>query len=379
MTDVSGNFIFNCLVGDCEAGVTSFSALDDVTITDVEVQQHVVWDGTQWINDFNDITFLRVYNNTGVDIAKGKCVHITGAHNQNVAYIALAKADSQATMPAIGITYDLIPNGTEGLVISYGRATGVDVPSPTFTEGEKAYVSPTTAGEFTATRPTAGTHLVQNIGVVMKTHASNGTIKVTGIGRSNDIPNGVITSDTADVDYVYVDDGNVFKKIAPSDLAPVVKSDPYYSFIQIKPSAVDNINQAAKSYIGFDTVDVSGGTASADYVLIPANDQIAFTTAGLYEISVNVGVEAGGLTTINQRTSTIIRIEHQTVDVGPTAKTGYIRITTGHEETSHHIAGFIMDIGRNERIKIGSTRETTATGPVNTIPDECYLTIKRIG
>lgn len=172
-----------------DADVSTLSGLGDTNISSVEVQQQLVWDGTQWINDFNDITFLRVYNDTGVDIAKGKAVHITGAHNQNVATVALARADSPSTMPAIGITYDLITAGAEGLVVSYGRANGVAAPSPTFTEGNTVYVSPTTAGEFTETRPTAGNHLVQNIGVVMSTHATNGTLKVTGIGRSNDIDN----------------------------------------------------------------------------------------------------------------------------------------------------------------------------------------------
>jgi len=382
MTDVSGNFIFDCLVGDCAptggGGVTSLSSLDDVTITDVSATQLIVWDGTEWVNEWNDVTFLRVYNNTAGTLLQGHCVRITGSHNQNVANVAYAQADSPTTMPSIGVMYaDLLP-GEEGLAVSYGRAQGADLDPVTFTEGEKLYVSPTTAGEFTNVRPTAGNHLVQNIGVCMKAHPTNGTIKVTGIGRSNDIPNGVITSDIADVDYVYVDDGDVFKKITPTDLAPAVKSDPYYSFIQYKPSVAQNVNQATKSYITFDTVDVAGGDYASDYVLVTANSQIAFLTAGVYEFNINVGLEAGGASTPNQRTATIIRIEHQGVDVGPTAKTGYIRITSGHEEVSHHIAGFIMNISLNDRIKIGSTRETIQTGVVNTIPDETYISIKRI-
>ena len=454
--DLSSYIAANEAAWLADADVSSLSGLGDTDINNInaiEPTQHLTWDGTQWINDFNDITFLRVYNDTGVDIAKGKCVYITGAHNQNVATVALARSDSQATMPSIGITYDLITAGTEGLVVSYGRANGVIAPSPTFTEGNKVYVSPTTAGEFTETRPTAGNHLVQNIGVVMRTHATNGTIKVTGIGRSNDIPNGVITANHTDVDYVYVDDGDVYKKITldnmvsglitgpypedgvafwdgaefkvgsvagggpatnghylrwnagepqwqaqPANIVQipagitdgqsltydsgsgemVAANVPYISFAQFKPSTVDNINQASKSYISWDTADVTGGAYSSDYVLIPASDQIAFYNTGVYEISVNLGVEAGGTGTANQRTNQIVRCELNGTDVGPTAKTGYIRITSGHTETSYNIATFLLNISAAQRLKVGSTRESNQVGVVNTIPDECFITIRRI-
>ena len=50
------------------------------------------------------------------------------------------------------------------------------------------YVS-TTVGTLTETKPTAIDEQVQKIGVVIKSHASSGHIKVFGAGRSNDVPN----------------------------------------------------------------------------------------------------------------------------------------------------------------------------------------------
>ena len=41
---------------------------------------------------------------------------------------------------------------------------------------------------------------------------------VSAIGRSNDIPNATITTNSADADYVYIDDGNSWKKITPTNL-----------------------------------------------------------------------------------------------------------------------------------------------------------------
>ena len=62
----------------------------------------------------------------------------------------------------------------------------------------------------------------------MKNDASNGVIKVTGIGRANDIPNAEIVTDASSVDYVYVDSGNRFKKITRDNLIADVLGDIEY-------------------------------------------------------------------------------------------------------------------------------------------------------
>ena len=54
MMDVSGNFIFDCLVGDCTAtgggGVSDLSALDDTLISSPTTGQSLNWNGTYWVN-----------------------------------------------------------------------------------------------------------------------------------------------------------------------------------------------------------------------------------------------------------------------------------------------------------------------------------------
>ena len=89
-------------------------------------------------------------------------------------------------MPVIGIIRDNLANGSEGLAIAYGKASGVD--TSTFSVGDTVYVSASTAGALTNEKPTGATNLIQNVGIVVK-DAANGIIKVTGIGRANDIPN----------------------------------------------------------------------------------------------------------------------------------------------------------------------------------------------
>lgn len=129
-----------------------------------------------------------VHNNSGSTISKGKAVYVNGEHGGK-STIALADADGAGTMPAIGVVYADIPNNTDGNVVAVGPLEGLNTSS--FTVGDKLYVSDT-PGELTATRPTAASDKVQNIGFVTRDHPSLGSIVVIGAGRSNDIPNDLV-------------------------------------------------------------------------------------------------------------------------------------------------------------------------------------------
>ena len=157
------------------------------------------------------------------------------------------------------------------------------------------------------------------------------------------------------------------------------KDSGYYgSFIQLSElGGGQDINQSTTTYVSFDTVDSSAGTATTDFTH-NGSDTITINTAGTYEISVNIGVSAGALGTSNQRTNTVVRCDKSGTAFGPTAKTGYIRITTQHEESSHHIATFVTTFTAGQTLKVGSTRETGALGPVHTLGGECFLYVRRI-
>jgi hypothetical protein len=54
------------------------------------------------------------------------------------------------------------------------------------------------------------------VGICIRAHENNGVVFVTGVGRSNDIPNAPISSSP---NYVYVNEtNNDMKKIAPENL-----------------------------------------------------------------------------------------------------------------------------------------------------------------
>lgn len=190
----TGDAIWKAAAGG-GGGSSTLSGLTDTTITSPEEPQILVYDdaSSTWLNDTNDRLFIRVYNDTASTLSKGKAVYITGFQNANVAKVELAKADSSATMPAVGVIWEDVAAGAEGYIVALGKANGI---AANFTAGDTLYVSPTTAGELTNTRPTSTSHLVQNVGILFKPDASNAVMKVTGVGRTNDIPNQFSVSGT---------------------------------------------------------------------------------------------------------------------------------------------------------------------------------------
>ena len=126
-----------------------------------------------------------VRNTSGVDIARGDAVYISG-HSGGKILVAKADANVASTMPAIGLANSAMSNNSDGSVLVAGEMTSIDTSA--FSVGDVLYVSET-AGELTATRPSAETTKIQNIGKVARSHANNGIIIVVGSGRANDVPN----------------------------------------------------------------------------------------------------------------------------------------------------------------------------------------------
>lgn len=93
----------------------------------------------------------RVVNKTGSDIPNAKVVYINGGLG-NRPTIALADAATVDPMRTIGMTTHAIANNAEGWVAVGGT---VDGDTSAFTTGEILWLSPTTPGEMTHTKPTA--------------------------------------------------------------------------------------------------------------------------------------------------------------------------------------------------------------------------------
>jgi hypothetical protein len=130
-------------------------------------------------------------NVSGGSLAIGTPVYQSGTAG-NAMEVQKALSGTAASMPAVGLLSSTLADEAEGTIVLSGFLQGLN--TSTFSEGDTLYVSAT--GTLTTTIPAGESNLIQNIGKVIKVHASNGSVMVTGAGRANATPN--------------LDDGNIF-------------------------------------------------------------------------------------------------------------------------------------------------------------------------
>ena len=190
--------------------------LHNVNIDTPLDEQILVYDGTDWVNEFPMHTYIKIRNDTAATIGAGDGVYVRGTHNANIINVGLAQSNTPSTMPCIGLSNQILTAGQEGTAVAYGKA--LSVVTGDFVAGETVYVSNTVPGGLSNVKP-YNNDLIQNVGVVTKIHASNGSVFVTGIGRANDVPNAQLAYANSDINWVYVNnENNDFKKIEPSNL-----------------------------------------------------------------------------------------------------------------------------------------------------------------
>jgi hypothetical protein len=108
-------------------------------------------------------------------LAKGTVVYINGSLGQN-STVAKAIANSDATSAqTLGLMTANLANNATGYVTIIGLLTNMDTSA--FSDGQQLYLSPTTAGTFTATKPYAPQHLVY-VAVVEHAHPTQGKLFV---------------------------------------------------------------------------------------------------------------------------------------------------------------------------------------------------------
>jgi hypothetical protein len=119
-----------------------------------------------------NLEFL-AHNGTGVTITKGAIVYINGAVSGNPR-ITLAQANNDTNSArTIGFAKADIANGANGFVIMEGELENVRTADAgeIIGAGNQIYLSPTTPGAFTRTKPSAPNHLVY-VGVITRASTS---------------------------------------------------------------------------------------------------------------------------------------------------------------------------------------------------------------
>ncbi len=121
----------------------------------------------------------------GEALSKGDVIYISGISG-NTPIVSKADADDSAKMPAFGLASSSASINTSVEIVTFGTLENFDTSA--FSVGDTVFVS-TTAGVLTATKPTGESGLIQNIGHIVRSHASIGAIKIAGSGRTAATPN----------------------------------------------------------------------------------------------------------------------------------------------------------------------------------------------
>jgi hypothetical protein len=116
-----------------------------------------------------------VRNTTGATLTKGTAVYISGATGQNPT-VSKAQANNDTnSAQTLGLMSADLANNSNGYVTIIGLIQNIDTSA--YTDGEQLYLSPTTAGTLTATKPHAPQHLVY-VAVVEHAHPTQGKLFV---------------------------------------------------------------------------------------------------------------------------------------------------------------------------------------------------------
>ena len=172
VTSVNGN------TGAVVITASSLGALDTITSTDGSVTVS----GTGTTRDLSVATaasttnvLVQVRNTTGATLTKGTVVYMSGATGQIPTVTkAIATTDGSSAQTLGMITADLA-NNSNGYVTVIGLITNMNTSA--YNDGEQLYLSGSTAGTVTTTKPYAPTHLVY-VGIVEHAHPTQGKIFV---------------------------------------------------------------------------------------------------------------------------------------------------------------------------------------------------------
>lgn len=149
-----------------------------------------------------------VYNESGATMTKGTVVYINGGHG-NLPTIAKALATGDSTSAqTYGVVQNNIGNNSNGFIVVIGDL--IDMVTDAYTEGTQLYLSGTTAGAFTSTKPYAPIHLVY-VGIVTRSHPTQGVIAIK-------IQNGYEMDELHNVDAHLPSNGDILKYVSSTGL-----------------------------------------------------------------------------------------------------------------------------------------------------------------
>jgi hypothetical protein len=231
--------------GDARAVTPAFGD-NDTSIATTAFVQSALAGGTAVARNLE----VEVRNQSGSTIAAGSIVYISGATG-NKPLITLAQANNDAnSAQTIGFVKTAIANNGTGYVIVRGELENIDTSA--LTEGVQLYLSPTTAGTWTTTKPSAPQHLVY-VGIVIRSHPTLGTILVAvqngyELGEIHDVAlSGLANNDL----LAYESSTDLWKNKTYSALGLLTSADAASTYVAKSGSSMTGgLTFSAGGYIG---------------------------------------------------------------------------------------------------------------------------------
>ena len=244
----------------------------------VIVKQSATDYDTAW--DYVESVYLQIQNNEGSTLSAGSPLYAKGISGSSI-LVGAACANDSAKMPVVGILLEETLDGASGEAIVAGLfnktvtgLTGVSV-------GDIVYVGST--GGLTITKPSASTDLIQNVGIVLQTTGTNiQKMKVSAIGRTNDIPNlasgkffiggttGQVsaytlpTSDGTANQVLATNGSGAVTFVTPSTSNVTEGTNLYYTDARVSANSSVVANTAKNSYPTSDATKLAGIAAGAE-------------------------------------------------------------------------------------------------------------------
>jgi len=225
---------------------------------------------------------LEVYvrNQSGASIPAGSIVYISGATG-NRPLITLSQANNDAnSAQTMGFTKTAIANNAFGYVIVRGEVENLDTSA--LTEGAQLYLSPTVAGAYTTTKPTAPQHLVY-VGIVIRAHPTLGTILVAvqngyELGEIHDVALGTLVNNDL---LAYESSTDLWKNKTFSALGLLTTADAATTYAPIASPALTGVPTAPTATLGTNTTQI----ATTAFVLANGGSPTFATAAQLIAAS----------------------------------------------------------------------------------------------
>lgn len=229
---------------------------------------------------------LEVYvrNQTGSTLVAGTIVYINGATG-NRPTITLAQANNDAnSAQTFGFVKTAIANNGFGFVIVRGELENIDTSA--LTEGVQLYLSPTTAGTWTTTKPSAPQHLVY-VGICVRAHPTQGVILVA-------VQNGYELEELHDVSIASVANNNLLAYESSTDLW----KNKTFSALGLLTSA-----DAASTYL-------TSATAASTYQTLAGMSSYLTTSAAASTYATKASPTFTGLSVFNNSGNYAISIDN---------------------------------------------------------------------